>query len=103
MWAAGFQLQFHHPVWNGPFFVEGFETFRIFVQGINDLYDNGPKGRKKFKDRSRIFQRASNGKKTIAQGIFTPFGVQCKVFLQGFAQRARKRRTQGIFTPSGIQ
>ena len=90
-------------VWNGHIFVEGFDTFWIFVEGFIAIYVNGPMGRKKFQDRSRIFQRASKGKKTIAQGIFTPFGVQCKVFLQGFAQRARKKRTQGIFTPSGIQ
>ena len=80
-------------VWNRPIFVEDFDTFRIFVQGIIALYgkNSGP-----FKDFPK-------GKQTISQGIFTPFGVQCKVFLQGFAQRARKKRTQGIFTPSGIQ
>ena len=90
-------------MWNGPIFVEGFDPFWIFVQGIIDLYGNGLKGRKKFPDHSRISQRASKGKQTIAQGIFTPFGVQCLVILQGFAQRARKKRTKGIFTPSGIQ
>ena len=78
-------------VWNGPIFVEGFDPFWIFVQGIFDLHGNGPKGRKKFQDRSRISQRASKGKKTIAQGIFTP------------CQKGKKKRTQGIFTPSGIQ
>ena len=77
--------------------------FQIFVQGIIDLYGNGPEGRKKFLDHSRISQRASKGKQTIAKGIFTPFGVQCKVILQGFAQKARKKRTLGISTPSGIQ
>ena len=86
-------------MWNGPIFVEGLDTFRIFVQGIIDLYGNGPKGEKKFLDRSRISQRASKGKQTIAQGIFTPFGVQCKVFLQGFAQRARKKEPRVFLHP----
>ena len=59
-------------------------------------------GKKIFRTVQGLAQRASKGKQIGAQGIFTPFGVQCKVFLQGFARRTKKR-AQGIFTPSGIQ
>ena len=49
------------------------------------------------------FKDFPKGKQLLAQGIFTPFGVQCKVFLQGFVQSVTKIRPQGIFTPSGFQ
>jgi hypothetical protein len=84
-------------VWNSPIFVKGLATFQIFVQGIIGLYGNGLKGRKKNHDRSRISQRASKGKQKRAPNIFIHFGVQCKVFLQGFSLRARIKRAQVIF------
>ena len=74
-------------VWNRPIFVEDFDTFRIFVQGIIALYgkNSGP-----FKDFPK-------GKQTISQGSFTPFGVQCIRYFYKDLPKGQEKKERRVF------